>query len=271
LPTNHKLQNNSELIVSVANVTKSLREAKRCNMTIAERKQREKAQRREDILNAAEKLFFSRGYDSVSMDEIAADVELNKATLYLYFKDKESLYFAVVNRGIKILRAMIMEEAKNVQTGDIKFGELSMASFKFIQEYPDYARACIYFRSGRFDLSNPETLSSDAQEIIEFAEELFEKILLGIQFYIEEGTFRPDVNPAVVVVISTFITDGLANISPFLRKFMETHGITMQQLNLEIGDLVYRMVMNTGEKSENMYSRMSKWRNDRIATDQSKD
>jgi len=40
-------------------------------VSIAERKEREKEQRRNDITNAAEKLFFSRGYDSVSMDEIA--------------------------------------------------------------------------------------------------------------------------------------------------------------------------------------------------------
>jgi len=65
-------------------------------MTVAERKHREKAQRREDILNAAEKLFFSRGYDNVLMDEIANEVDLTKATLYLYFNDKESLFFFLV-------------------------------------------------------------------------------------------------------------------------------------------------------------------------------
>jgi hypothetical protein len=101
---------------------------------------------------------------------------------------------------------------------------MSMASFKFIQKYPDYARACIYFRSGRFDLSYVNNMSGDAKEIIEFAEELFEQIFLGIKFYIENGIFRYDVNPAAVVVVSTFITDGMANMSPFLRKFMETHG-----------------------------------------------
>lgn len=71
-------------------------------MTLTERKQLEKAKQREDILDDAEKLFFSRGYDGVSMDEITNEVELNKATLYLYFKDKESLFFAVINRGIKM-------------------------------------------------------------------------------------------------------------------------------------------------------------------------
>jgi hypothetical protein len=143
-----------------------------------------------------------------------------------------------------------------------------MASIKFIQEYPDYARACIYFRSGRFDLSDAKSMSSDAKEIIEFTEEIYERIFLATKFYIEDGTYRPEVNPAAAVVVSTFIADGIANISPFLRKFMEAHGVTMQQLYLEMGDLVYHMLMNTGEKSEDMYSRILKWRSDRFATDQ---
>ncbi len=40
-------------------------------MALADRKEREKEQRQRDIINAAEKLFFSRGYDNVSMNDIA--------------------------------------------------------------------------------------------------------------------------------------------------------------------------------------------------------
>ena len=62
-------------------------------------REQEKEQRRNYILDAAEKMFFSRGYDNVSMDDIAGEIGLNKATLYIYFKNKESLFFAVVLRG----------------------------------------------------------------------------------------------------------------------------------------------------------------------------
>jgi TetR/AcrR family transcriptional regulator len=46
------------------------------------------------------------------MDEIATEAELSKATLCLYFKDKESLFFAVVNRGIKILYSIVKKKRK---------------------------------------------------------------------------------------------------------------------------------------------------------------
>lgn len=61
-------------------------------MSVVSRRQREKEQRRKDIIAAAEKLFFKKGYDNVSMNDIAKEVELSKATLYLYFDNKEALF-----------------------------------------------------------------------------------------------------------------------------------------------------------------------------------
>ena len=72
-------------------------------MGITERKQRKEEQRKKEILDAAERLFFTRGYEDVSMDQIAREVELNKATLYLYCKNKETLFAGIVLRGIAIL------------------------------------------------------------------------------------------------------------------------------------------------------------------------
>jgi TetR/AcrR family transcriptional regulator len=82
-------------------------------MGIANRRQREKEQRKTEILDAAERLFFSRSYENVSMDEIAHEVELNKATLYLYFKNKETIFATIVLRGIQILKEKYMECMKN--------------------------------------------------------------------------------------------------------------------------------------------------------------
>ncbi|HNS26422.1 MAG TPA: helix-turn-helix domain-containing protein, partial [Methanobacteriaceae archaeon] len=46
-------------------------------MSIIKRREREKRQRENAIINAAEKLFFSKGYDDVSMNDIAREVELS--------------------------------------------------------------------------------------------------------------------------------------------------------------------------------------------------
>ena len=59
------------------------------------RKEKEKEQRRNIILDVAQQLFFSKKYDEITIEEIANKAQLAKGTLYLYFKSKEELYSAV--------------------------------------------------------------------------------------------------------------------------------------------------------------------------------
>ncbi len=60
------------------------------------RREREKQQRAEDILQAAKKVFFSKGYLKATMDEIAYAAEISKPTIYQYFKTKDDLYFTLM-------------------------------------------------------------------------------------------------------------------------------------------------------------------------------
>lgn len=64
-------------------------------MGIAERKEREREVRRQMILDSARDIILERGVEAVSMADIARECELSKATLYLYFRNKESLLEAI--------------------------------------------------------------------------------------------------------------------------------------------------------------------------------
>jgi AcrR family transcriptional regulator len=64
-------------------------------MGISQRKERERAEMRSMILKASLKIFREKGYDGVNMRNIAEAIEYSPATLYLYFKDKNELYFAL--------------------------------------------------------------------------------------------------------------------------------------------------------------------------------
>jgi AcrR family transcriptional regulator len=123
-------------------------------MSLIARKELEKEQRRRDILNAAEKLFFSKGYETVSLKDIAKEVKLGRSTLYLYFENKEELFFAVVLRGTQILYKMINDEVKKGKSSFEKLAGFRKAYYSFAKEYPDYLKAYNYLLSGRFDLEN---------------------------------------------------------------------------------------------------------------------
>ena len=68
------------------------------------RKERETELRRQIIIEAAEKLFLSEGYENTTMDEIARLSEYSKGTLYKYFKSKDELYLAI---GIKTYELIV--------------------------------------------------------------------------------------------------------------------------------------------------------------------
>lgn len=57
------------------------------------------AERREEILDAAEKLFEAKGFDATSTNDILDAVGIARGTLYHHFKSKEELMDAVVGRG----------------------------------------------------------------------------------------------------------------------------------------------------------------------------
>ena len=56
------------------------------------RREREKQQKRQTILDAAECIFARHGFHGASMDKIATEAEYAPGTIYLYFKDKDALY-----------------------------------------------------------------------------------------------------------------------------------------------------------------------------------
>ncbi|MCP4669327.1 MAG: TetR/AcrR family transcriptional regulator [Deltaproteobacteria bacterium] len=73
-------------------------------MGIEERKEREKEQRRRQIIDAAEKVFAADGFSGATIENIAEEAELSPATLYLYFKNKDELYASL---NLKMLGVLI--------------------------------------------------------------------------------------------------------------------------------------------------------------------
>ena len=62
-------------------------------MGIIERKERERMEMKRHILNAARKLFLADGFEKTSIRNIADAIEYSPATIYLYYKDKNELFF----------------------------------------------------------------------------------------------------------------------------------------------------------------------------------
>jgi AcrR family transcriptional regulator len=175
-------------------------------MGIPERKEREKEHRKEEILSAAEVVFFSKGLQIATMDEIAEKAELGKSTLYLYYKSKEDLYLAVAMRGTEILYSMF---EKAVSTGEptlklIK--NLGDAYYEYFKQHKNYFRM-YYF------LENTEMHSQVSAEMMEMCaahDQKIWQIVIGlIQRGIGEGVLENDLDPIQAAVILWSNANGL--------------------------------------------------------------
>ena len=61
-------------------------------MGVKERREREKSETRDKILDAARELFVTEGYEGVSMRKVAEKIEYSPTAIYVHFADKEELF-----------------------------------------------------------------------------------------------------------------------------------------------------------------------------------
>ena len=72
-------------------------------MTVATRKQREKEEMRQLILEASRAIFLEKGYAQTSIRNIAERIEYSPGTIYLYFKEKDEIFHALHEEGFRRL------------------------------------------------------------------------------------------------------------------------------------------------------------------------
>jgi len=212
-------------------------------MSLAKWKEREREQRQNDIIDAARKLLIDRDFDEVSMDEIAREVGLGKSTLYLYFKNKESLYFAIVLRGIRIWDKMIKEEVEKGSTGLEKFVAYGNANREFSTKYPDYFRL-LYSPSSikkQFDMDKMNS-SEEFHEVRGLFKEIMSVGIDSIQKGIEDGEIRSDIDPVEAAILLSVIFNGKVNMGDWAKEMLENRGINEEKFNSDIGDLFLHML-----------------------------
>jgi AcrR family transcriptional regulator len=161
-------------------------------MGIIERKEREKEQRRNNILDAAEEVFFGKGFELSTMDDIALKSELSKGTLYLYFRSKEELYFAISIRALQALRRMFESAIDTGKPVIERILETGRTFVKFAREKPDYFKTLVHFEAV-FDLQH---VHEQYTKLCDNEEDPMSYFTGLLQQAIAEGVLRADI-PAV--------------------------------------------------------------------------
>ncbi|MEM6766915.1 MAG: TetR/AcrR family transcriptional regulator [Bacteroidota bacterium] len=83
-------------------------------MGITERKEREKLEMRQLIIKGAMDMFLEEGFDKTTIRKIAQRIEYSPATIYLYFKNKDELFYAVHEEAFQIFRDYLYHVGKDI-------------------------------------------------------------------------------------------------------------------------------------------------------------
>ena len=178
-------------------------------MGTVERREREKEKRRESILDAAEKVFFSRGVKEASMDEIAEAAEVSKGTLYLYFRSKEEIYLGINHRALKILKAMFEVVMATGDAGIGKIREIGRAYYEFSQRYPDYFEAMMHFDA---EMTKLEDAGPVGLECHKEGMGVLGLVAEAIRTGIRDGSIRGDLDPMKTAILLWGQTDGVIRV-----------------------------------------------------------
>lgn len=136
-------------------------------MGVAERRQREREERRVVILDAAERVFLSKGVAVATMEEIAQQAEVSKGALYLYFKSKDELYLSIVTRSLRELVDRLERAAAAPGSGLERYRRLLHTHAGFALEEPDRFRVGIGWLNTNYSVTDDSPLFDEYRGLLE--------------------------------------------------------------------------------------------------------
>jgi AcrR family transcriptional regulator len=203
-------------------------------LSTAERRAREKAQRRREILDAARQEFFERGFHQPTVDDVASRAEVSKGTIYLYFESKEEILAHLLLEGLDLLLAQ-MEAAGSAATGseaDAALRRLANAYLQFCQANPAYFRLIMAFDRGRFE----ESISRELyQEVLDRSLRGLDLVAQTIRRGKESGVFEVE-DPWQAAGSTWAAINGVLVLMahPLRRRMLKSDLKTMFQATLDL-------------------------------------
>lgn len=152
-------------------------------MKISEKKAKRKEDVRTLILNAAKKLFIEEGYQATSIRKIASEIGYSPTTIYLYYKDKSDIAYALHREGFALL-GVLFSSLITVESPFERLKAIGRTYLRFSFENPDFYELM-------FMMKEPmDFLDSESEdECWEEGKRVFDFLVLTIEECQKEGYF----------------------------------------------------------------------------------
>ena len=160
------------------------------------RKKELRSVHRENIVSAASALFMEKGIAATSMDDIAKAAGYSKATLYVYFENKEEIVGILALNSMKKLYDYISSALIQHETTKARYDFICRGLVQYQEEFPFYFKMVL--DKINIDFESKEYLPEE-RETYQIGEEINEKIKNFLLSGMEKGDLRNDLDimPAI--------------------------------------------------------------------------
>jgi AcrR family transcriptional regulator len=195
---------------------------------LRDRRQEEKARRRNDILDAAEVVAADVGIDAMTMDMVAQRARLSRALIYVYFEDKFDLTVALCERGLLLLLQRFRQAAQRHRTGMQLVAALGRTYVAFAQEHPLYFEVISLFQAHAPDSAAQRPTELACKDI---GDEVHAVTIAALRQGVADGSIRRDLGrPKLVAVTLWGFMHGIIQLAMTKAEVLASDDLSVRQL-----------------------------------------
>ena len=196
---------------------------------LQQRREEEKEQRRAEIVDAAEAVYAEVGWDTATIDQVAKRARLSRALVYVYFKDKQDLHFAIVERALADLYNRFKEAVLVPKTGMAKVEAIGQAYVQYSRETPHYFDACSQFQA--YQAGEAEVADQNEEACLAASRQVHGVLVEALRIGMQDGTIRADLeNPLMTAIALWGFAHGIIQLAATKAEMLKKFDIAIDPL-----------------------------------------
>jgi AcrR family transcriptional regulator len=207
----------------------------------SQRRARERAQRKEEILQAARAAFAETGYRRTTVEAVAERAEIGKGTIYLYFESKEAIQAELLLEALAELQTQLEAAGSDpaIHRPDQKLRALAAAYLDFAHNTPDYFRLLNAYDHGDFEQG---TSAQQQERLLEASNSTLDIVTQVIADGMASGIFAQDDPRKMAAVLWGAMNGALGLLAHPIRRNMlpgtDGHALCLATVDLLLQGLM---------------------------------